>query len=47
VVYLAKRKPYVLVILTEWDTDTTGRSRTIAALSHTIYEYLTQGLVDE
>ena len=47
VVYLAKRKPYVLVILTEWDTDTTGRSRTIAALSHTIYEYLTRGPVDE
>jgi len=43
VIYLAKRKPYVLVILTEWDADATGRSRTIAAISHTIYEYLTEG----
>jgi len=47
VVYLPKRKPYVLVILTEWDPASTGRSRTIAAISHTIYEYLTQGPGDE
>ena len=47
VVYLPKRKPYVLVILTEWDPEGTGRSRTIAAISHTIYEFLTQGLPDE
>ena len=47
VVYLPKRKPYVLVILTEWDPAVTGRSRTIAAISHTIYEYLTQGPADE
>src|SRR5438270_6823160 len=42
VVYLPKRKPYSLVILTEWDPATSGRSRTIAAISHTIYELLTQ-----
>lgn len=42
VVYLSKRKPYVLVILTEWDLAASGRSRTIAAISHTIYEHLTQ-----
>jgi beta-lactamase class A len=41
VVYLPKRKPYALVILTEWDVSTTGRSRTIAAISHAIYEFLT------
>jgi len=47
VVYLPKRKPYSLVILTEWDSSTSGRSRTIAAISHTIYEQLTQGPKDE
>ena len=47
VVYLPKRKPYSLVILTEWDPSTSGRSRTIAAISHTIYEQLTQGPKDE
>jgi beta-lactamase class A len=46
VVYLAKRKPYVLVILTEWDEAASGRSRTIAAISHAIYEFLTLGLPD-
>lgn len=47
VVYLPKRKPYVLVVLTEWEPEGTGRSRTIAAISHTIYEFLTQGPPDE
>jgi beta-lactamase class A len=47
VVYLPKRKPYVLVILTEWDPAGSGRSRTIASISHTIYEFLTQGPPDE
>jgi beta-lactamase class A len=47
VVYLPKRKPYVLVILTEWEPEGTGRSRTIASISHTIYEFLTQGPADE
>ena len=47
VVYLPKRKPYVLVILTEWDPEGSGRSRTIAAISHTIYEFLTEGPSDE
>ena len=42
VVYLPKRKPYSLVILTEWDPAGSGRSRTIAAISRTIYETLTQ-----
>ena len=47
VVYLPKRKPYVLVILTEWSPEVSGRSRTIATISHTMYERLTQGPRDE
>jgi len=47
VVYLPKRKPYALVVLTEWEPEGSGRSRTIAAISHTIYEFLTQGPADE
>ncbi len=47
VIYLPKRKPYGLVILTEWAPEGTGRSRTIATVSHTIYEFLTQGPPDE
>jgi beta-lactamase class A len=47
VVYLPKRKPYSLVILTEWDPGASGRSRTIAAISHTIYQQLTNALKDE
>jgi beta-lactamase class A len=47
VVYLPKRKPYGLVILTEWEPEGSGRSRTIAAISHTIYEFLTQGPPDD
>jgi beta-lactamase class A len=47
VVYLPKRKPYVLVILTEWDPAASGRSRTIAGISHAIYELLTQRPLDE
>jgi len=39
---LPKRKPYSLVILTEWDPASSGRSRTIAAISHTIYELLAE-----
>jgi len=41
VVYLPKRKPYVLVVLTEWEPSGSGRSRVIAAISHAVYEALT------
>jgi beta-lactamase class A len=41
VVYPPGRRPYVIAILTEWDADATGRSSTIAALSHAVYEHLT------
>ena len=47
VIYLPKRKPYALVVLTEWDPATSGRSRTIAAISHSIYEFLTRSPRDE
>lgn len=40
VVYLPDRKPYVVVILTEWDVDASGRSRAIAEISHCVYETL-------
>ena len=41
IVYLKKRKPYVIVILTEWDVDASGRSKAIAEISHCVYEALT------
>jgi beta-lactamase class A len=43
IVYLPKRKPYVVAILTEWEPETTGRSPTIAAASYMIHEHLTGG----
>jgi len=43
IVYLPKRKPYVVAILTEWDAETSGRSPTIAAASYMLYEYLMAG----
>src|SRR5688572_1691233 len=36
VIYLPKRKPYVVAILTEWDPAVSRRSRTIAAISHAV-----------
>jgi len=41
IVYLPKRKPYVVSVLTEWEPRTTGRSPTIAAASYMVYEHLT------
>jgi beta-lactamase class A len=40
VVYLPKRRPYVVAILTEWEPDAAGRSPTIAAASYLVYEHL-------
>ncbi|HJQ19197.1 MAG TPA: serine hydrolase [Gemmatimonadaceae bacterium] len=40
IVYLPKRKPYVVAILTEWEPETSGRHPTIAAASYMIYEHL-------
>jgi beta-lactamase class A len=42
VVYLPRRKPYALVVLTEWDAQkTSGRSDTIASISRAVYQHLT------
>ncbi|MEO5567008.1 MAG: serine hydrolase [Gemmatimonadaceae bacterium] len=43
IVYPRARKPYIVVILTEWTPDTTRRSATIASVSHQIYDALTKG----
>jgi beta-lactamase class A len=43
IVYLPKRKPYVVTILTEWEPETSGRSPTIAAASYMVYEHLMAG----
>ena len=42
IVYLPRRKPYALVVLTEWDPQkTSGRSDTIASISRAVYQHLT------
>lgn len=41
VVYPVKRKPYVIVILTEWHPDTGGRSETIARISKCVHDLTT------
>ena len=43
IVYLPRRKPYVVAILTEWEPQASGRSPTIAAASYMVYEHLTGG----
>lgn len=43
IVYLPKRKPYVVTILTEWEPETSGRSPTIAAASYMVYEHVMAG----
>lgn len=40
VVYLINRKPYVIVVLTEWDPDTGGRSETIARISKAVHDFI-------
>ena len=40
IVYLADREPYVLVILTEWAADASGRQRTIARISRAVFEHV-------
>lgn len=40
IVYPPDRAPYVLVVLTEWAPDDSGRSATIAEVSKAIYEFL-------
>ena len=43
IVYLPDREPYVLVILTEWLQDASGRRDTIARISRVIYQTVTDG----
>src|SRR5439155_1616738 len=43
IVYMPKRKPYIVAILTEWEPETTGRSPTIAAASYLVYDHLMAG----
>lgn len=43
VVYLHGRNPYVLVVLTEWDTGTSGRQQAIAKVSEAVHGFLTDG----
>ena len=43
IVYLPKRAPYIVAILTEWEPGTTGRSATIAAASYMVYEHVMDG----
>jgi beta-lactamase class A len=43
IVFLPDREPYVVVILTEWKPEVSGRSETIARISRTVYEYVTDG----
>jgi len=42
VVYPPDRKPYVIAVLTEWSPEGSGRSATIAEISHSVYELLAQ-----
>jgi beta-lactamase class A len=47
IVYPPNHKPYVVAILTEWPPEGAGRSATIAEVSHTIFEVLTEGVIAE
>jgi beta-lactamase class A len=47
VVYLPKRKPYIVAILTEWEPETSGRSPTIAAASYMVYEHVMAGMDED
>ncbi|HKP75048.1 MAG TPA: serine hydrolase [Longimicrobiaceae bacterium] len=43
VVYPADRKPYCVVVLTQWEAGASGRSDTIARISRAVYDHLTTG----
>lgn len=46
IVFLPERKPYALVVLTEWSVEASGRSEAIASISRSVYEHLTRGEED-
>jgi beta-lactamase class A len=43
IVYLKGREPYVLAVLTEWDSGTGGRQKLIAAVSRLVHRHMTDG----
>jgi beta-lactamase class A len=43
IVYMPDREPYVVVILTEWETGTSGRQDAIARISRAVYQQVTEG----
>lgn len=43
IVYPADRKPYCVVVLTQWDAGASGRSDTIARISRAVYDHLAAG----
>jgi beta-lactamase class A len=47
IVYIDNRKPYVVVILTEWEPARDGRRTTIARISRAVYDCLVGGAPDE
>jgi beta-lactamase class A len=47
IVYLPDRKPYVLVVLTEFDNDEGERKETIAQISRLVYEHLEEEARDD
>jgi beta-lactamase class A len=47
IVYIDGRKPYVVVILTEWDPQADGRRSTIARISRAVYDYVVGGDADD
>ena len=43
-IYLPRRQPYALAILTEWEAErTAGRRDALANISRLVYEHLTEG----
>jgi beta-lactamase class A len=43
IVYLDGRRPYVVVVLTEWDASADGRQQVIARVSRAVYDHATAG----
>lgn len=43
IVYLPDREPYVIVILTEWESSRSGRQDTIARISRAVYQHVAEG----
>lgn len=46
-VYLPDRRPYVVAILTEWESNASGRRETVARLSRAVYDHLTEAEMED